>query len=78
MKIVSYETVTVESEGFLLDAILWRRFHRPVQGLLEVLLELPANWALADNVILPVGTVVTIPIPQERDINTVPVISLWD
>lgn len=79
MNVVALETVTVESEGVTIDLILWRRFRRPLDGVLEALLDLPANQHLAGlPAVLPVGTAVTIPIPQERETAEVPVISLWD
>lgn len=79
MKIIAHEAVTVESEGIALDLILWRRFRRPIPELMEALLALPENQHLAGlPAILPVGTVVTIPIPQERETATLPVVSLWN
>ncbi len=79
MTIIAYEAVKVEGEGIVLDLILWRRFRRPMPDLLEQLLAIPENQHLADvPAVLPVGTLVTIPIPQERDTGSLPVISLWD
>lgn len=79
MAVVAYETYTVRSEGVSLDLILWQRFKRPVFGLVERTLALPENQHLEHaNVILPLGTEITIPIETRSDTEEVEVISLWD
>ncbi len=75
----SVETYTVESEGLTLSLLVWRRFRRPSLGMIERVLEL--NFGLAGrNVILPIGTKVTIPIdaPSARGVSIAPAIQLWD
>ena len=72
----TYETVTIRSEGFTLSRIIWRRFRRPMPGLLERTLSENAGLASA-GLLLPVGTTFRLPIPQETPAR-VPVIRLWD
>lgn len=71
------QSITVESDGFTVDMLIWRRYRRPMPGLLEQTLDI--NPGLAGlGPILPVGTVVLLPIVQTRDIvQSVEVISLW-
>lgn len=79
MAVLTYETHRVGSEGLSLDAILWRRFHREMPGLLERTLGLAANQHLERmGFILPLGTVVTIPIESQPATTTTNVVSLWD
>ncbi|ELT51105.1 tail protein X [Brucella intermedia] len=79
MNFLSFETVTVRGEFVTLDLIIWQRFQRPMLGLVEAAYELPENQNLAEKgEYIPVGTVVTIPIPREREAQNVEVISLWD
>lgn len=79
MSVLTYETYTVRSEGLSVDLILWQRFQRPMPGLFERLMDLPANQHLEHSgfVIVPVGTVITIPI-EEQPAHQAPVVSLWD
>jgi phage tail protein X len=59
----SVETVTVTSEGMTLSKMIWRRFKRPMPGLVEKTLAYAPNRGLAKlGVVLPVGTVVYLPI----------------
>jgi phage tail protein X len=80
MEVISQEAYTVSSEGISLDLMIWRRFRKPMDGLLEHMLSMQENQHLADlPAILPPGTVVTMPIPQRRAVaQTVAVVSLWD
>ncbi|MBI1649887.1 phage tail protein [Hyphomicrobium sulfonivorans] len=79
MSIITLERHTVGSEGMSVDLILWQRFLRPMPGLFERLMALPENQHLEHcGFILPLGTVVTIPIEDARAAEIVPVISLWD
>jgi len=71
----AFETITVRSEGFTLSRIIWRRFRRPMEGLVEQTLD--ANPGLADlGPILPVGTTFRLPVPQARP-KPVVVTRLW-
>lgn len=79
MPAITYETHTVRSDGVSLDLILWQRFKRPMPGLLETVLGLDANQHLESaGFVLPLGTVVTIPIEEAPATQTAKVISLWD
>jgi uncharacterized protein len=77
MKVLA-ETVTVSGDGVTIDLLVWRKFRRPMPGLVEKILD--TNFGLAKlGPILPLGTVVTIPEtelnPLRRDPAT---ILLWD
>ncbi|RAZ83304.1 tail protein X [Cereibacter johrii] len=72
-----YEIMTVAGDGITLPLLIWRRFKRPVPGVLEATLD--ANPGLADlGPVLPLGTRLRIPIPapaaEERPTER---ISLW-
>lgn len=70
------ETVKVEREGLTLSRIIWRRFKRQVPGLVERVLDInPGLSALGP--ILPVGTVIKIPIPNVRQNPDVTPVRLW-
>ena len=61
------ETVTVEGDGLSVSTIVWRRFKRPMQVLVEAIYDL--NPGLADlGQTLPVGTRFEIPIPREQQV----------
>ena len=71
------ETYIVEGDGVALDLMVWRRFRRPMPGLVERVLAI--NPGLADaGPLLPAGTKVTIPIDAPAGPPVVPVIKLWD
>jgi phage tail protein X len=70
------ETVTVEGDDLTLSLIVWRRFKRPMPGLVEAILDL--NQDLADlGRILPVGTVFEMPVPVPRARTLLDPIRLW-
>lgn len=76
MTIGSIETITIESEGMTLALLIWRRFRRPMPGLVE--LALAENPGLADlGSFLPVGTTVRLPIPAERQEPEISPVRLW-
>jgi phage tail protein X len=55
------EVYTIEAEGITVSLLIWRRFHRAMPGLAERVYDL--NRGLGDlPIILPVGTVITIPV----------------
>lgn len=59
---VVVEQIEVKSEGWTLSRLIWSRFYRPMPGLVEVVLA--ANPGLgALGPFLPVGTVVSVPVP---------------
>lgn len=76
---MAIETLEVVAEMTTLDLLLWRRFRREVEGLVEDTLR--RNPGLARlGVYLPVGMRVTVstPAPEPRGREAVRVISLYD
>lgn len=71
------ESVTVRGEGITLPLLVWRRFRKPMPGLVEQVLDL--NQDLADlGPVLPVGTILLIPIPDEDEAGAPEArITLW-
>jgi phage tail protein X len=66
MQIIATEEITVSGDGITLSRLIWRRFRRAVPGLAEVTLD--ANPGLSSlGPILPIGTVVRLPIPQDEN-----------
>jgi phage tail protein X len=71
------ETYVVETEGMMVDAMVWRRFRKPMPGLVERVLAM--NPGIAEfGPYLPVGTSVTIPIDDQTGPKVVEVVKLWD
>lgn len=76
---MAIETLEVVAEMTTLDLLLWRRFRREVEGLVEDTLR--RNPGLAQmGVHLPVGlkVMVATPAPEPRGRAAVRVISLYD
>ncbi len=71
------EKVTVAGDRITASLLIWRRFKRPMPGLVERLYEINPRLALA-GVYLPLGAVVSIPIPAPRKEPDVTPIRLWD
>lgn len=70
------ERITVEGDGITVSLLVWRRFRRPMPGLVEMILE--RNPGLAGlGPILPVGTVLEIPVPTPRTPQLLDPIRLW-
>jgi phage tail protein X len=70
------ENVTIEGEGLSVSLTVWRRFHRPMPGLVEQIYDL--NPGLADlGQTLPVGTRFVMPIPIPRAQQVLDPIRLW-
>ncbi|WCE71591.1 tail protein X [Sulfitobacter faviae] len=70
------ETVTVEGDGLTVATLVWRRFKRPMPGLVETIYDM--NPGLADlGQTLPVGTSFDIPIPIPREQQVLDPIRLW-
>lgn len=70
------ETVTVAGDDLTVSLIVWRRFKRPMPGLVEEIYE--TNRGLADlGPILPVGTIFTIPIPEPAPRQILDPVRLW-
>lgn len=75
----SVENLTVPHDGMTLSALLWRRFRRPVPGLLGQVYD--ANPRLARlSEALPRGTEVIVPVAADRrdEVEVVKPITLWD
>ncbi len=70
------ETIEVRGDAVTLSLIIWRRYRRPMFGLVEQTLDL--NPGLAElGPILPVGTVFDLPVvlnPEEKILDP---ITLW-
>jgi len=76
---MAIETLTVIAEQTTLDLLLWRRYKRDVQGLVEDTLS--RNPGLARlGVYLPVGLKVQVktPAPEPKGRAAVRVVSLYD
>jgi len=70
------ETVTVEGDGLTVSLIVWRRFRRPMPGLVEAVYA--RNPRLADHGhLLPVGVSFELPVLQEAETRVLPEIKLW-
>ena len=70
------ESVTVEGEFLTASLIVWRRFRRPMPGLVEAIHDI--NPGLADlGPYLPVGTRFDMPIPTPREPVHLDPIRLW-
>lgn len=70
------ERVTVGGDAITLSLLVWRRFRRPMPGLVETILD--RNPGLADlGPILPVGTVLNLPVPTPREPQLLDPIRLW-
>ena len=70
------ETVIIEGDGLTVATLVWRRFKRPMPGLVEAIYDL--NPGLADlGQTLPVGTSFDMPIPIPREQQVLDPIRLW-
>ena len=70
------EPVTVEGEFITVSLIVWRRFRRPMPGLVEQVHDM--NPGLADlGAYLPVGTTFNLPVPTPRGPTLLDPIRLW-
>ena len=70
------ELVTVQGDFVTVSLIVWRRFKRPMPGLVEQIHDM--NPGLADmGAFLPVGTTLTMPVPVPREPAILDPIRLW-
>lgn len=70
------ERVTIEGEFITVSLIVWRRFHRPMPGLVEQILDL--NPGLGEcGTFLPLGTTFDLPVPAPREPAVLDPIRLW-
>ena len=70
------EAVTVEGDFLTVSLIVWRRFKRPMPGLVEAILD--HNPGLGDlGTYLPVGTTFDMVVPTPREPAILDPIRLW-
>lgn len=70
------EPVTVQGEFITVSLLIWRRFKRPMPGLVEQVYAI--NPGLAElGAHLPVGTAFDLPIPTPRPQAILDPIKLW-
>ena len=70
------EPITVEGEFITVSLIVWRRFKRPMPGLVEQILDI--NPGLGDlGAYPPVGTSFNMPVPTPREPAILDPIKLW-
>jgi len=70
------EPITIEGEFITVSLIVWRRFKRPMPGLVEKIHDI--NPGLADlGAHLPVGTSFDMPVPMPREPAILDPITLW-
>lgn len=70
------ERITVEGDAITLSLLVWRRFRRPMPGLVETILDRNAGLASLGPV-LPVGTAFDLPVPTPREPQLLDPIRLW-
>jgi len=71
-----YEKVVIQAEGIRLSQLVWRRFQRPMIGMVEHILD--RQGELSRSSTLQVGAVVEIPIDPEPMRPSATAITLWD
>lgn len=69
------ETITVRTDQTTVSMLVWRRYRRPMPGLVERILAL--NVGLASTPFVPVGTEVVMPIEEVTQQNSVKMVTLW-
>lgn len=70
------EQHTVGSEGLTVSAIVWRRYGRPAQGIVEKTIAMnPHLVGLPPE--LPTGTVLAIPIEEQSAVKDRGTVRLW-
>ena len=66
----------VAGEGISVDLLIWREYRRPMPGLVEAVLD--SNPGLAAlGPILPVGTLVKLPLLKPAPVAELAVVRLW-
>jgi len=70
------ETITIQGEAITASLLVWRRFKRPMPGLVERVYALNPRLALVGPV-LPVGTVLRMPIPVTKAEPDITPVRLW-
>jgi phage tail protein X len=70
------EPVTVEGEFITVSLIVWRRFKRPMPGLVEQIHDINPGLAVL-GAYLPVSTTFDVPVPAPREPAILEPIRLW-
>jgi len=70
------ERIVVEGDSLTVSLLVWRRFRRPMPGLIEKILDRNPGLAGAGAVLL-LGTVIDIPVPTPREPQLLDPIRLW-
>lgn len=70
------EVLTVEQDFTTLDLLVWRRFPGEATGRIERIMD--RNPHVCDFVYLPIGTLVTVELPDPRAITRLPKVQLWE
>jgi len=70
------ERIVVEGDGVTLSLLVWRRFRRPMPGLVETILDRDPGLA-ALGPLLPVGTAFDLLVPTPRSPQLLDPIRLW-
>lgn len=79
MRIIGVEPYEVQTEDVTLSLMIWRRYRRPMRGLLAALLALDENQHLEhQNATLTPGTIVYMPVVDLEEFPELEVVSLWD
>jgi phage tail protein X len=69
------EILTVTTQFTPLDLLLWRRFRSEATGRVERTIAL--NPGVCESVFLPIGSQVTVEIPDPTAAPVLPVVPLW-
>ena len=75
---IAIETVVVEGLAVTVPLLVWRRWRRPMPGMVAQVLDI--NRGLADlGPVLPLGTVVRMPVPAPEPVEqrALPPLRLW-
>ena len=68
--------IKVAGDGISVDLLIWRKYKRPMPGLLEQVLDINPGLA-ALGPILPIGTVVKLPTVKPPPVTELAVVRLW-
>jgi phage tail protein X len=68
--------IGVAGEGISVDLLIWREYRRPMPGLVEQVLDMNPGLA-ALGPVLPVGTLVKLPVAKPAAVAELAVVRLW-
>jgi len=71
------EAITVVGENLTISLLVWRRFGEAIPDLVEQVYDMNPGLALLGPV-LPLGTVVRVPIPTPRASRDITPVRLWE